>query len=221
MKYNIDKKTLKNRNTKSYLTRLQNLEEITINTRVMVNVQQQMELAKKVRRPLSEYQVENLILQERTKEYNKLSAERQRIYKKYEIAGIRNYDEFLKRGTQVYVVMQSDPAVVREDLKDSPLPYHIICDQDQVIYRTLEIPATATKEERMPTSPEDIAKLEAKRQKVKEAGFVHGKYEGNEQQLPAMFVVDPDGSVVYAHYAKNSIDMPTVEEMLQILDELA
>ena len=132
-----------------------------------------------------------------------------------------HYDEFLKRGTQVYVVMQSDPAVVREDLKDSPLPYHIICDQEQVIYRALEIPATATKEERMPTSPEDIAKLEAKRQKVKEAGFVHGKYEGNEQQLPAMFVVDPDGSVVYAHYAKNSIDMPTVEEMLQILDELA
>lgn len=73
----------------------------------------------------------------------------------------------------------------------------------------------------MPTLPEDIAKLEAKKQKIKEAGFVHGKYEGNEQQLPAMFVVDPDGSVVYAHYAKNSIDMPTVEEMLRILDGLS
>ncbi len=31
------------------------------------------------------------------------------------------YEEFQKRGVQVYVVMQSDPAVVREDLKDSPL----------------------------------------------------------------------------------------------------
>ncbi len=131
------------------------------------------------------------------------------------------YGDFQKRGVQVYVVMQSDPAVVREDLKESPLPYHIICDQDQVIYHTLEIPATATKEERMPTSPEDLAKWEAKKQKVKEAGFVHGKYEGNEQQLPALFVVDPDGCVIYSHYAKNSIDMPTVEEMLGILDGLS
>lgn len=90
-----------------------------------------------------------------------------------------------------------------------------------MIYHTLEIPATATKEERMPTSPEDLAKWEAKKQKVKEAGFVHGKYEGNEQQLPALFVVDPDGCVIYSHYAKNSIDMPTVEEMLGILDGLS
>ena len=141
---------------------------------------------------------------------------------RYDIHQIATYyEEFQKRGVQVYVVMQSDPAVVLEDLKDSPLPYHIICDQSQMIYQTLEIPATATKEERMPTLPEDIAKLEAKKQKIKEAGFVHGKYEGNEQQLPAMFVVDPDGSVVYAHYAKNSIDMPTVEEMLRILDGLS
>ena len=93
MAYNINKKTLKNRNTKSYLTRLENLEEITINTRVMANVQQQIALAKQKRKKLSEYQIENLILQERTKEYNKLSAERQRIYKKYEIAGIRDYNE--------------------------------------------------------------------------------------------------------------------------------
>ena len=93
MAYNISKKTLKNSNTKTYLTRLENLEEITINTRVMANVQQQIALAKQKRKPLSEYQIENLMLQERTNEYNKLSAERQRIYKKYEIAGIRDYNE--------------------------------------------------------------------------------------------------------------------------------
>ncbi len=130
------------------------------------------------------------------------------------------YGDFLAKGAQVYVVMQSDPAIVQEDLQDSPLPFHIICDQDQEIYRTLEIPATKTKEERMPTSPEDIARLEEKKQKVKELGFVHGRYEGNEQQLPALFVVEPDASVSYVHYAQNSIDMPTVDQMLEILDTL-
>ncbi|MBQ1237961.1 MAG: AhpC/TSA family protein [Oscillospiraceae bacterium] len=131
-----------------------------------------------------------------------------------------NYDKFKEKGVQVYVVMQSDPAVVREDLKDSPIPFHIICDQDQEIYKTLEIRATETREERQPKTPEDIAKWQAKIEKVRASGFVHGKYEGNEQQLPAMFVVDPDGTVIYAHYAENSIDMPSVDEMLEILDGL-
>ena len=42
------------------------------------------------------------------------------------------YEEFQKRGVQVYVVMQSDPAVVREDLKDSPLPYHLRPESDDL-----------------------------------------------------------------------------------------
>lgn len=131
------------------------------------------------------------------------------------------YGDFQKRGVQVYVVMQSDPAVVREDLKESPLPYHIICDQDQAIYHTLEIPATATKEERMPTSPEDLAKWEAKKQKVKEAGFVHGKYEGNEQQLPALLLWIRT-VVLSTHIMRRTVShMPTVEEMLGILDGLS
>jgi hypothetical protein len=60
----------------------------------------------------------------------------------------------------------------------------------------------------------DVARLQAKIEKVKAAGFVHGKYEGDENQLPAMVIVEPDGVISYAHYAKNSLDMPTVDEAL-------
>lgn len=130
------------------------------------------------------------------------------------------YSEFTEKGAQVYVVMQSDPAVVREDLKDSPAPFHIICDEEQVFYKALEIYPAESKEARAPKTPEDIAKLEVKRAQVKASGFVHGKYEGNEQQLPAMFIVEPDGTVVYSHYARNIVDMPTIDEVLTILDEL-
>lgn len=127
------------------------------------------------------------------------------------------YQEFLALDTQIYVVMQSEAAIVREDLKDSKLPFDIICDTDMEIYRSLEIMAAACKEDRMPVDPKEIAKLEEKKKKIKEAGFVHGKYEGNEQQLPALFMVDPHSTVIYAHYAQNSIDMPSVEEMLAII----
>ena len=132
----------------------------------------------------------------------------------------QRYEEFKALGTQILVVMQSEPATVQEDLKDSPLPFEIICDVDQEIYKTLEIRATETREERQPTSPEDIAKWQAKIAAVKQSGFVHGKYEGNEQQLPAFFVTDNTGKVLYAHYAANSIDMPTVDEALEILKKL-
>ena len=132
----------------------------------------------------------------------------------------QRYAEFKALGAQILVVMQSEPATVQNDLKDSPLPFEIICDVDQEIYKTLEIRATETREERQPTSPEDIAKWQTKIAAVKASGFVHGKYEGNEQQLPAFFVTDSDAKVLYAHYAANSIDMPTVDEALEIVKKL-
>ena len=130
------------------------------------------------------------------------------------------YQKFLDLDTQIYVVMQSEPANVREDLKDAKLPFDIICDPAMEIYRSLEIRPAASQQDRLPTALAEIAKLEEKKKKVAEAGFVHGKYEGDEQQLPALFVVECDGTVSFAHYAKNSIDMPTVDEMLKVLREL-
>ncbi len=45
----------------------------------------------------------------------------------------------------------------------------------------------------------------------------HGAYEGNEQQLPALFVLDRDRTILHAHYASNLSDLPDVEEMLNLL----
>jgi hypothetical protein len=50
------------------------------------------------------------------------------------------------------------------------------------------------------------------------AGYKHGKYEGNEQQLPALFLIDTDLSLLYVKYAKNLGDLPSMEEMATILD---
>ena len=56
-----------------------------------------------------------------------------------------------------------------------------------------------------------------KGQAAAKAGYTHGDYEGNELQLPALFIVDEDGTVSYAHYAKNIADMPGVQEVLDLL----
>lgn len=132
----------------------------------------------------------------------------------------KEYKKFLELNTQVFVVMQSEQATIREDLKDVKLPLDIICDPEMKFYKELEILPAASMEELAPKNPDDIAKWEEKIKGIKEAGFVHGKYEGNEQQLPALFIVNGEGTIEYAHYGENIVDMPTVYETLKIINDL-
>ncbi len=87
-------------------------------------------------------------------------------------------------------------------------------DPEQKIYQLLEIRPASSREEMIEGV---LDRLKEKGAKAREAGFSHGDYEGNEQQLPAMFIVNEDGIVEYANYAKNIMDMPTVDEVLNIL----
>ena len=48
--------------------------------------------------------------------------------------------------------------------------------------------------------------------KLKGDGFGEGWL-----QLPAMFIVNEDGVVEYANYARNIVDLPTVDEVLAML----
>ena len=121
------------------------------------------------------------------------------------------YQEFVDRGVNVAVVMQSKPEIVQIDLAGATLPFHLICDEAHEIYKTLEILPAASMQELL---GDGLEKLKAKGAKAAEVGFAHGDYEGIEEQLPAFFYVDGDGIVKEAHYAKGIMDMPTVDEML-------
>ena len=56
-------------------------------------------------------------------------------------------------------------------------------------------------------------------QAAKKLGLEHGEYEGNEDQLPAAFVIEPDLTVTYAHYAKTAGDIPDVDEFAKLLEK--
>ena len=131
------------------------------------------------------------------------------------IAG--RYAEFAAKGAQVFVVMQSDRAHIGKDLAatGAALPFEIVCDPEQKIYEQLEI---LPGDPDGPALPEEI--LGRLIEKVKAAaaeGFEHGDYEGNEQQLPALFILDADGTASYVKYAQDPMDMPTVDEVLEML----
>lgn len=126
----------------------------------------------------------------------------------------QRYQEVQAKGAKVYFMMQSEKEVLAEELKDTPLPFDIICDPSMEIYQALDIQPAESMEALLGDGQE---KLQAKGAAAAAAGFSHGKYEGNEQQLPALFIVDANGKVLVSHYAKDIMDMPTIDDLLKML----
>ena len=124
-----------------------------------------------------------------------------------------NYKRIAEKGYNLYVVMQSDTEHIHRSLENVNLPFEIICDPAQQIYRNLDILPAANRAE----LAGDRSRLMEKAEKTKELGFTHGDYEGNEMQLPALFIVDTDGTVRYAHYGKSITDMPDIDELISLL----
>ncbi|MPN17534.1 hypothetical protein SDC9_164888 [bioreactor metagenome] len=125
------------------------------------------------------------------------------------------YEEFEKKGAQVFIVQQSSAQTIREELNGSLPPYDIICDPDFAIYKALKVTPAKNREELIP--PDVQPALKAEVAKANAAGFFHGRYEGIEEQLPAVFLTDAEGIVQYACYSKNIMDKPDFDEMLAML----
>jgi len=121
------------------------------------------------------------------------------------------HDKIAAAGGQMLVALQSDPEKLAGELTKESLPFDILCDPGQNLYKEFDI-APAESQAKMA----DAATM-GKIAKAKLAGFKHGDYEGDELQLPAVFVVDPELNVTYAHYGKTVSDIPTPEELAELL----
>ena len=103
------------------------------------------------------------------------------------------YEDYRAKGWNMIFVLQSDREHVLADYaKDRP-PYEIVCDKKMELYKALEIiPAASFEDLFQDKKTEADAKLE----KAMSAGFEHGDPEGEELQLPAVFVVDENRKVL-------------------------
>lgn len=126
------------------------------------------------------------------------------------------YERFQALGAQVFVVMQSDKEHIRKAMEEMDPPFEIVCDPDQNFYRKLGIAPAGSEE----VFQGDHDRLMDKIALVDGQGFTHGDYEGNELQLPALFIVNEDRKILYAHYAADVLDMPSVDEVLEIIENL-
>lgn len=130
-----------------------------------------------------------------------------------------NYSRFTARDTQAFAVIQSRRETVTRLKGDFQVPFEIICDPQHTFYKALDVKATATKEDRMPRDDFGKAKLAARMRAVEAKHYGKISGDGEElQQLPALFIVDETGKVVYAHYAVYTVDIPEIDEMLNLLE---
>lgn len=127
---------------------------------------------------------------------------------------VMNHEKFVEKGVNIVVVMQSKPEVVLRDMVDKTLPFHLICDPTESLYKDLEI---GDMDKSVEMSDAEKAKMGMKRELMAAGGdlYAHGEYEGNEAQAPAFFYVDKDMTVIEAHYAKTIADMPLAQEALE------
>lgn len=121
------------------------------------------------------------------------------------------HDKIAAAGGQMLVVLQSDPAKLAAQLKPGDLPFDIVCDPEQKLYKEFEIAPAESK-----AKMADL-KTMGKIAKATAGGFKHGDYEGDELQLPACFVMTPDRTLSYAHYGVSAGDVPTPEELAELL----
>lgn len=124
----------------------------------------------------------------------------------------KKYSEIKQMSCELIVALQSDPIQLAEQLKgEHTFPYDVLCDPKQELYKQFDI--DVAKSMAAMAGPSTMMKIA----KVKLAGIEHGTNEGEELQLPAVFIMDQKRVLTYVRYGKKVDDIPTPEELVQLL----
>ena len=124
---------------------------------------------------------------------------------------VKLHDEIKSKNAQLYIVLQSKPQTIKNATTEERFPFDIICDPDQELYKLYDIGSMTDETVR------DEEKMAIARARIQASGLVHGEYEGNEQQLPALLIIDKDMNVLYDKYSDNLTDMPSPAEVVETL----
>lgn len=123
----------------------------------------------------------------------------------------KHYGLFASQDAQVLVVLQSDARKLSKKIMQTTYPFRIICDPEKLLYAEFNV--LPAKSKLGLVSPKTLSKLA----KLKNTDLKHGEYEGNELQLPALFVMDGSQTVLHAHYSKNLADLPSPQELAELM----
>ena len=119
---------------------------------------------------------------------------------------------FEKKHAKVFVFLQSRPETVANLSAEDDWPFTIVCDPDGDIFRTYGVAPGGIFKYLHPAGL--VAAI-----KATVLGFRHGKFEGHETQLPAVFITDAEQTIQFAYYGNTISDVPDPEEIADKIQE--
>jgi peroxiredoxin len=108
---------------------------------------------------------------------------------------------FTQKETGVFVFLQSAPATVASAAKERDWHFFVVCDPQGNIFRMYSVESGGILKYLHPAGL--VAAVKSVGQ-----GFRHGKFEGRETQLPAVFTVSAGKIIMHAHYGRHISDIP-------------
>jgi len=117
---------------------------------------------------------------------------------------------FQDAGISLFVVLQSSSASVRGYYRETDIPFSLICDPEGKIYECYGVVTGSIFRYITPGVLKKVAS-------AKKHGIRHGKKEGKELQLPAIFIISSGGRIAYAGYGKNIGDVPENEALFEMI----
>jgi peroxiredoxin len=124
----------------------------------------------------------------------------------------RERRRFSEAGAQVVLVGMGTPAESKAFAAKYDVPYPIVCDPGQIVYRTFDLKRMA------PwgfLAPEVVLKGVS----AMARGHLMGLPQGDVRQLPGVFVIGTDGKIVFSHYAADPADHPAPAVILEAVNE--
>ena len=115
-----------------------------------------------------------------------------------------------EHGAQVLLVGMGTPAETSAFAEKFDVPFPMVCDPDQRIYRAFDIGRMQPWEFFSPV-------VALKGVSAMAQGHLLGLPQGDVRQLPGVFVIDTGGSIVFRHYSKDPSDHPPPDVILEAL----
>jgi peroxiredoxin len=109
-----------------------------------------------------------------------------------------------KKGAVLFVILQSSSSNIASVTRKEDWPFTIISDPKGYLFKQYSVEPGGIMQYLHPAGLITAIRATFK-------GYRHGKFEGRETQLPAVFIIAPDKIITYAYYGKNISDIPSPE----------
>lgn len=121
------------------------------------------------------------------------------------------YSELHARGLEIIAVFESPLSLVREGVARQRLPFAIVADPERALYREYGVDVGS-----WAGVLKSLKRIDEIRE-VKRLGLPQGPADGRKSQLPADFVIGPDGRVLRAYLGKDIGDHIAIDEIAALL----